>query len=106
MNWIYLVTAGAFEVAMALCLGASQNFTRPLPTVGFLVFSVVSFSLLALAMKTIPIGTAYGVWTGIGAAGTALFGLLIFKEPATPARLFFLLLLIGAVVGLKATSSH
>jgi quaternary ammonium compound-resistance protein SugE len=106
MNWIYLVLAGGFEVLMALSLGASQNFTRPLPTVGFLIFSVISFSLLALAMKTIPIGTAYGVWTGIGAAGTAILGIVFLKEPASAARLFFLVLLIGSVIGLKATSTH
>jgi quaternary ammonium compound-resistance protein SugE len=104
MDWVYLVTAGLLEVAFATSLKASDNFSKPLPTVLFLVFSVASFALLSMAIRTIPVGTAYAVWTGIGACGTAAVGILAFGEPAGAARLTLLVLLIACVVGLKVVA--
>ncbi len=106
MAWTYLLFAGLFEVGFASTLKLTENFTKFWPTLIFAVCIVSSFILLNRALKDIPIGTAYAIWTGIGAAGTALVGILIYKEPATALRLFFLATLIGSVVGLKfATTS-
>lgn len=104
MAWFLLTLAGLFEVAFATALKASQGFTRPLPTVAFLLFSLISFLLLARAATMIPIGTAYAVWTGIGAAGTVAVGILVFHEPAGILRLLFLATLIGSIIGLRMTS--
>ena len=106
MAWTYLLLAGLFEVGFASTLKLTENFTKLWPTLIFSICIILSFILLNRALKDIPIGTAYAVWTGIGAAGTALVGILIYKEPATALRLFFLATLIGSVVGLKyATTS-
>jgi len=107
MNWLILIIAGLFEVAFAFCLGKAKTTTGNemyLWYAGFLVTLCVSMTLLIKATQTLPIGTAYAVWTGIGAAGTALIGILIFKEPVTFLRLFFLTTLIGSIIGLKAVS--
>ncbi len=107
MNWIILVIAGLFEVAFAACLGKAKSTTGNemyMWYAGFLVTLVISMSLLIKATQTLPIGTAYAVWTGIGAVGTALVGIFVFKEPATFLRLLFLSTLIGSIVGLKAVS--
>lgn len=106
MAWILLVGAGLFEVAWALGMKQSEGFTRPLPAAFTLVTMVISFVMLAAAVKSLPIGTAYAVWVGIGAVGTALLGILVLDEPATPARVLFLGLLIVAIVGLKATGGE
>ncbi|WP_034385816.1 quaternary ammonium compound efflux SMR transporter SugE [Deinococcus sp. YIM 77859] len=106
MGWILLVIAGLLEVGWAIGLKYTEGFTRPLPTVLTLASMAASMGLLGLAAKTLPIGTAYGVWVGIGAVGAALLGIVLFKEPATPARLVFLALMIVAILGLKATSGH
>jgi quaternary ammonium compound-resistance protein SugE len=109
MNWIILIIAGLFEVAFASCLGKAKGTTGMEMYwwyAGFLACLTVSMLLLMKATQTLPIGTAYAVWTGIGAVGTALVGILIFKEPATFWRVFFIVTLIGSVVGLKAVSSH
>ncbi len=106
MAWTYLMFAGLFEIGFASTLKLTENFTKLWPTVIFSVCILLSFILLNRALKDIPVGTAYAVWTGIGAAGTALIGILIYKEPATALRLFFLVTLIGSVIGLKfATTS-
>lgn len=105
MAWTYLMFAGLFEVGFASTLKLTENFTKFWPTVIFTICILTSFVLLNRALKDIPIGTAYAVWTGIGAAGTALVGILIYKEPATALRLFFLATLIGSVVGLKYAST-
>ena len=106
MAWTYLMFAGLFEIGFASTLKLTENFTKLWPTLIFSVCILLSFILLNRALKDIPIGTAYAVWTGIGAAGTALIGILIYKEPATALRLFFLATLIGSVIGLKfATTS-
>lgn len=107
MNWIVLVIAGLFEVAFAFCLGKAKETTGTEMYIwyaGFLVALTISMGLLIKATQALPIGTAYAVWTGIGAVGTALVGILVFKEPATFLRILFLFTLIGSIVGLKAVS--
>ncbi|GMT98954.1 multidrug efflux SMR transporter [Corallococcus caeni] len=103
-SWILLILAGLLEVAWTIGLKYTQGFTRPIPSVLTAAAIVASMGLLAIAVKQLPIGTAYAVWVGIGAAGAAVAGMLLFHEPATPARLFFLALMIVAIVGLKFTS--
>jgi len=108
MNWIFLITAGLFEVAFAFCLGKAKETTGVEMVwwyAGFLVALSISMALLVKATQTLPIGTAYAVWTGIGAVGTALIGILVFKEPTTFLRLFFLSTLIISIVGLKFVSN-
>jgi quaternary ammonium compound-resistance protein SugE len=108
MNWIILIIAGFFEVAFAYCLGEAKMATGSKVYFwygGFLVSLTISMALLTKAIQTLPVGTAYAVWTGIGAVGTVLVGILIFKEPATFWRLFFISTLIGSVIGLKVVSS-
>ena len=107
MNWIILIIAGLFEVAFAYCLGKAKETTGTEMYVwytGFVVTLGVSMGLLIKATQTLPIGTAYAVWTGIGAVGTVLVGILVFKEPATFLRLLFMSTLIGSIVGLKVVS--
>ncbi len=108
MNWIILIIAGFFETTFAFCLGKARE-TNGLESyvwyVGFVVALVASMALLIKATQTIPIGTAYAVWTGIGAAGTVLTGIFFFKEPATFWRVFFLLTLIASIIGLKSVSN-
>ncbi len=104
MSWILLILAGFFEVGFTTCLKLSEGFTKLWPSVFFLIFSFTSFFLLTRAMKTIPLGTAYAVWTGLGAFGTALIGIYFFNEPAAFMRLFFLGLLIVSIIGLKLVS--
>ena len=101
MAWIILFVAGLFEVGWAVGLKYTEGFTRLWPTVGTGVSMVLSMALLGWALKTLPLGTAYAVWTGIGAIGTALFGILVLKEPATAARLVCLCLIVAGILGLK-----
>src|SRR5690348_3058320 len=105
MAWIYLVLAGMFEVAFTTCLKMSNNFTDRWWSAGFFVSIIVSFLLLNKAVQTIPMGTGYAVWTGIGAVGTVIIGILLFKEPSDFWRLFFIFLLIGSILGLKLVSA-
>lgn len=105
MNWLLLVAAGLFEAGFAFCLGKMKECTGTphlLWGAGFLLSLALSMVLLARAVRTLPIGTAYPVWTGIGAVGTVLLGIAFLHEPVTPARLFFLATLILSIVGLKA----
>lgn len=107
MNWFILVIAGFFEVAFAFCLGKAKEATgleMYLWYAGFLIAITVSMALLIKATQTLPIGTAYTVWTGIGAVGSVLVGIFVFKEPATFLRLLFLTTLIASIVGLKSVS--
>jgi len=109
MNWIILIVAGFFEVAFAFCLGKAKETSGNemyLWYLGFLIALAISMVLLVKATQTLPIGTAYAVWTGIGAVGTVLLGIFVFKEPANFLRIFFLTTLIGSIIGLKAVSSH
>jgi len=107
MSWIYLIIAGLFEVGFAFCLGKAKEVSGNAATywyVGFLICLTISMYLLVKATQELPIGTAYAVWTGIGAVGTVLIGVLVFKEPATFWRLFFITTLIISIVGLKFVS--
>lgn len=107
MNWILLIIAGLFEVAFAACLGKAKDATGAEATywyIGFLICLAASMSLLIKVTQELPIGTAYAVWTGIGAVGTVLIGIFVFKEPATFWRLFFITTLIASVIGLKMVS--
>lgn len=106
MSWILLVIAGLLEVGWAALLPATAGLTRPWPTAGFLGLLAGSMFALSKAAETIPLGTAYSVWVGIGAVGAAVVGMTLHGDPATPARIGFLALLVVAIVGLKATSGH
>lgn len=103
-SWIALIIAGLFEICWAIGLKYTEGFTKLAPSVFTLITLALSMFLLARASQTLPIGTAYGVWVGIGALGAALLGIILFKEPATPSRLFFLGLLLVSIIGLKITS--
>ena len=105
MAWIYLVVAGLFEISFTTFLKLSDGFTKLWPSLGFLVFAAISFLLLTVALRVIPLGTAYAVWTGIGALGTAVVGILFFEDPVSVLRIMFLMLLIGSIVGLKLVSA-
>lgn len=105
MAWIWLVAAGLLEVAFAVLLKLSEGFTRPLFTVGFIVSTAVSFYCLTKAMHSIPMGTAYIVWIGIGAIGVVLYGIIQFNEPLTVIRVMLMTLLVLSIIGLKVTSS-
>ena len=107
MNWIILIIAGIFEVAFASCLGKAKEANGNDVYwwyFGFLVSLAISMILLVKATQTLPIGTAYAVWTGIGAVGTVLVGILVFKEPANFWRIFFISTLISSIIGLKFLS--
>jgi len=109
MEWLLLIIAGLCEVGFASCLGKAKETSgneSMLWMTGFFVFLSVSMYLLYKATQTLPIGTAYAVWTGIGAVGTVLVGIFVFKEPATFWRIFFLTTLIASIIGLKFVSSH
>lgn len=104
MAWLLLAAAGLFEVGFTTCIRFSQGFRNVGWTAGFLVSAAMSFLLLERAARTIPLGTAYAVWVGIGAAGTAVVGIFFFREPAETARLVLLAVLVGAIIGLKLVS--
>ena len=107
MNWIILVIAGLFEVAFAFCLGKAKEATGAEVYwwyVGFFVALSISMALLVKATQTLPLGTAYAVWTGIGPVGSVLVGIIVFKEPTTFARLFFITTLIISILGLKLST--
>lgn len=106
MHWWLLLLAGLLEVGWAIGLKYTDGFTKPLPSLLTGAAIVGSMILLSLAARAIPIGTAYAVWTGIGVAGAATLGIILLGEAATPGRLFFLAMLLVAVVGLKLTSGH
>ncbi|MDF3297716.1 DMT family transporter [Streptomyces tropicalis] len=106
MAWVLLVVAGLLEVGWSVGLKYTDGFSRPLPSVLTGAAVVASMYLLSCAARSLPIGTAYGVWVGIGAAGAAVAGMWLLGEPVTAARVFFVGLLLVAVVGLRATSGH
>ena len=108
MNWITLIIAGLFEVGFTTCLGKAKTATGTTAAwwiAGFFISLTISMLLLYKATQTLPMGTAYAVWTGIGAAGTVIIGILFFKEPADFWRLFFIVTLIASIVGLKFVSN-
>jgi quaternary ammonium compound-resistance protein SugE len=104
MAWVVLLIAGLFEVGWAIGLKYTEGFTRVWPTVGTVAAMVASVGLLGLAMRSLPVGTAYAVWTGIGAVGTVTLGMLLFSEPATAGRLACVGLILAGIVGLKLTA--
>jgi len=104
MPWVLLIIAGLLEVCWAIGLKYTDGFTRPLPSVLTILAIIASMVLLSLAARSLPIGTAYAVWVGIGALGAAILGIVLFREPVTAARLFFLALLLTSIIGLKLTA--
>lgn len=104
MAWMLLLVAGLFEIGWAIGLKYTEGFTRLWPSVGTVTAMVLSVGLLGLAMRTLPVGTAYAVWTGIGALGTVILGIVLFGEPATVARLLCVGLILAGIVGLKLTA--
>jgi quaternary ammonium compound-resistance protein SugE len=105
MSWLLLFVAGLLEVVWAIGLKYTEGFTRLWPSVGTGAAMVASVVLLGLAMRTLPVGTAYAVWTGIGAVGTVILGIVLFAEPATAARLGCVALIVAGIAGLKLTSA-
>lgn len=105
MSWFYLLLAGLLEVVWAVGLKYTEGFTRLGPSLLTLAAMGVGFYLLSLAMRTLPLGTAYGVWVGIGAVGAAIAGMVLFKEPATMLRVVSLVLVVAGIVGLKLSSA-
>ena len=101
MAWIILFIAGLFEIGWAVGLKFTEGFTRPIPIVLTAISLVASMGLLGWAVKSLPLGTAYAVWTGVGAVGTAVVGMVLFKEPATAGRLVCLALIVSGILGLK-----
>jgi len=101
MPWIILVLAGLFEVGWAIGLKYTEGFTRPLPTVLTIAAMAISLGLLGIAMKSLPVGTSYAVWVGVGAVGTAILGIVLLGEPANAGRLVSLGLIVAGIVGLK-----
>ena len=101
MAWIILVLAGIFEVGWAIGLKYTEGFTRLLPTVWTVLAMIISLSLLGIAMKSLPVGTAYSVWVGVGAVGTVILGIVLLDEPANAARLISVALIIAGIIGLK-----
>ena len=104
MAWVLLVVAGLLEVGWAIGLKYTEGFTRLWPTVGTLAAMVISLGLLGVAMKTLPVGTSYAVWVGVGAVGTAILGIVLLGEPASAGRLISLGLIVAGIVGLKLAS--
>ncbi|MGC1172298.1 quaternary ammonium compound efflux SMR transporter SugE [Polaromonas sp.] len=105
MPWVLLFIAGLFEVAWAIGLKYTEGFTRFWPSAATLAAMTLSIVLLGVAMRTLPVGTAYAVWTGIGAVGTVILGIVLFAEPATAARLACVSLIVAGILGLKLTSA-
>lgn len=105
MPWFHLIIAGLLEIAWAIGLKQTAGWTRLWPSVITVALMIASFFFLSLALRTLPLGTSYAIWTGIGAIGTALVGIFIFDEPRTAARLVCLLLIISGIIGLKLASS-
>ncbi|MFB9718077.1 DMT family transporter [Planobispora longispora] len=101
MAWLMIIAAGLFEVVMAYSLKLSAGFSVPLPSIGFAVSAVLSFGLLALALRSLEVGTAYAVWTGIGAVGTAVAGMVVLGENASPMKIASIALILAGVVGLN-----
>lgn len=101
MAWIILFLAGLFEIGWAVGLKYTDGFTKLWPSVGTLASMGVSVALLAMALRTLPLGTGYAVWTGIGTIGTVIFGIIVFQEPANALRLACIAMIVGGIVGLK-----
>jgi quaternary ammonium compound-resistance protein SugE len=106
MAWIWLGIAGFLEIAFALCMKQSDGFTRLIPALGTVATGLSSVVLLSLALRTLPVGTGYAVWTGIGAAGTAILGIILLGDTASPLRGLCILLILAGVVGLRLVAAN
>lgn len=106
MNWVYLVIAGLLEIGWAVGLKYTEGWSKLYPSLITLVLMIASFQFLSMALKTLPIGTAYAIWTGIGAVGTAILGMLFFDEPRDLVRILCILLIVAGIIGLKLTSGQ
>jgi quaternary ammonium compound-resistance protein SugE len=106
VGWVYLITAGFLEIGFALSLKESHGFTRLWPSIGVLIVGGLSFFLLTLALRSLPIGSAYAVWTGIGAAGTAVVGMLLFGESGNALKLLSITAIVTGVIGLRLTGGE
>lgn len=106
MSWFYLIIAGIFEIAWALGMKFTNGFTRLWPSLGVLVVMGLSVYFLSLAVKTLPVGTAYAIWTGIGIAGTSILGMVWFHEPVSLVRVLLIFLILASAIGLKLLPSH
>jgi quaternary ammonium compound-resistance protein SugE len=104
MNWAILVVAGLFEIGWAIGLKYTDGFTRLLPTVWTVLSMIISLGLLGIAMKALPVGTAYSVWVGVGAVGTVILGIVLFGEPASAGRIISVALILAGIVGLKLST--
>jgi len=104
MHWIILILAGLFEIGWAIGLKYTDGLTRLWPTVGTVLAMVISLGLLGIAMKSLPVGTAYAVWVGVGAIGTAILGIALFGEPANAGRILSLVLILAGIIGLKVAT--
>ena len=105
MAWIYLIIAGILEIGWAIGLKYTEGWTKLYPSLITVVLMIASFQFLSMALKTLPIGTAYAIWTGIGAVGTALLGMFVFGEPRDFTRISCILLIVAGIIGLKLTSA-
>ncbi|HEX5371091.1 MAG TPA: multidrug efflux SMR transporter [Dehalococcoidia bacterium] len=106
MAWVFVMVAGLFEVGFAISLKESNVFSRPLPTVLVVIFAVLSLTVLNFGLRDLPVGSAYAVWTGIGATGTLIIGMLFLSEPATVTRIAFVSMIISGVIGLQLAGGH
>lgn len=104
MAWVYLLLAGLLEIGWAVGLKYTEGFTRPWPSIGTALCMIASLALLGLALRSLPLGTAYAIWTGIGAVGTVVLGIMLFGEQASPARIACVVLILGGIIGLKLVS--
>lgn len=106
MNWIYLIIAGILEIGWAIGLKYTEGWSKLYPSLATIVLMIASFQFLSMALKTLPIGTAYAIWTGIGAVGTAIIGMIFFDEPRDLLRILCILLIVAGIAGLKLTSAQ
>ena len=104
MAWIFLLLAGLFEIVWAFLMKASEGFTKPWPTIGTIGFMIISFGLLSISMKTLPLGTAYVIWTGIGAVGAFIVGVTVLGEALTPMRILAAVLIVSGLVLMKLST--
>ena len=104
MSWVYLFIAGIFEIVWAIALKYSNGFKNLIPSIITIVGMIISFGFLSISLKNLSVGTAYAIWTGIGAIGTVIMGVILFKDIISPIKILFLVMIIGGIIGLKFTS--
>ncbi len=104
MSWVYLFIAGIFEIVWAIALKYSNGFKNLIPSIITIVGMIISFGFLSISLKNLSVGTAYAIWTGIGAIGTVIMGVILFKDIISPIKILFLIMIIGGIIGLKFTS--